>query len=83
MVLAIWTDLKKLFGDYHIYLCMIGLGMINTLVYLCSLSSGIYRFGYVPSYRNVSESSEIMLLAFLLCVVGGSFLYCAEKSMGI
>lgn len=82
MVLVIWTELKKLFGDYHIYLCMIGLGLINSLVYLGSLSSGLYRFGYVPSYRSVSESSEIMLLAFLLCVAGGSFLYCAEEKYG-
>ena len=82
VVAAIGTDLKKLFGDYHIYLCMIGLGLINILGYLCSLSSGVYRFGYVSSYRGVAESSELLLLAFLLCVVGGSLLYCAEEKYG-
>lgn len=82
MVLTVWTDLKKLFGDYHIYLCMIGLGFAYILMYLGTLSSNTYRFGIVASYANISEGSEIMLLAFLLCIVGGSFLYCAEEKHG-
>ena len=79
MVLTILTDLKKLFGDYHIYLCMIGLGGIFCLMYICTLSSDAYIGGVVNSYLTISEGSEILLLSFLLCIVGGSFLYCAEE----
>lgn len=79
MVLTIWTDLKKLFGDYHIYLCMIGLGGIFLLTYICTLSSNAYIGGIVNSYSTIVEGSEILLLSFLLCIVGGSFLYCAEE----
>lgn len=82
MVAVIGSDLKKLFGDYHIYLCMIGLAGIDVLVYLCTLSSEAYRLGYVTSYYSVAEGSEILLLSFLLCIVGGSFLYCAEEKYG-
>lgn len=79
MVLTILTDLKKIFGDYHIYLCMIGLGGIFLLMYICTLSSEVYIGGVVNSYSTISEGSEILLLSFLLCIVGGSFLYCAEE----
>ena len=79
MVITIWEDLKKIFGDYHIYLCMVGLGLVYFFAYLGTLSTNTYRFGVLASYQNIAVGNELVLLAFLLCIVGGSFLYCAEE----
>ena len=82
MVRVIATDFRKMISSYHVYLCMMGLGLMYFVMYLGSLNSNTYMFGIVASYENVAEGTEIMLLAFLLSIVGGSFLYCEEEKHG-
>lgn len=82
MVRKLCIDLKKMFGNYHIYLCMMSLGFVYIVVYFQTLSSGIYQFGIVSSYDNIAEGSMVMLVSFLLSIVGGSVFYCAEEKYG-
>lgn len=82
MARVIYSDLRKLFGSYHIYICMVGLGLVYILMYFATLSVNVYIFGIVQSFREVAQGSEIMLVSFLLSIVGGSFLYCAEEKHG-
>lgn len=79
MVRIFCTELRKMFGSFHIYLCMVILGIIYILAYFGTLSSKHYIMGMTNSYAVISQGSEVMLVAFLLSVVGGSFLYCAEE----
>lgn len=81
MVRALWGDLKKLFGDSSIYLCMLGLGLLYILMYISSLSSQSYLFSIVNVFGEVT-GKEILFVSFLLSIVGGSFLYCAEEKHG-
>lgn len=64
------------------YVSMMGLGLVYILIYLGTLSSERYIYGIVSSFRNVADGSEIMLLSFLLSIVGGGFLNCAEEKYG-
>ena len=75
------TDLKKLFGDYLIYLSMIGLGFAYILGYL-EMIQGQFYVGGIDQAMLFIESNEIVLIAFLLCIVGGGFLYCREVKHG-
>ena len=81
MVRALWGDLKKLFGDSSIYLCMLGLGLLYILMYISSLSSQSYLYSIVNVFSSVT-GKEILFVSFMLSIVGGSFLYCAEEKHG-
>lgn len=77
----IQTDFKKIFGDYHIYLCILALGFICSLAYLEMTSGQIYFFDFTNEF-TILLSNEIILFCFLICIVGGSFLYCSEEKYG-
>lgn len=80
MVRIVCNDLKKMFSSSLIYICMIGLGAIYFFVYITTLSAK--NVGIVSSFSHVADGSEIILVSFLLSIVGGSFLYCAEERYG-
>lgn len=82
MVRMVNTDLRKLFGDYHIYACMAGMAFVYMLVHLQTVHGMGDTFGIVNAYKRVAGGSEVMLVAFLLSIVGGSFLHCAEEKHG-
>ena len=81
MVRMLWTDLRRLFGDYHIYVCMAGLGILYLVTYLETFAD-IPESNITNIFHLITEGTEILLLAFLLCIVGGSFLYCADEKHG-
>ncbi len=80
MVRIVCNDLKKIFSSSQIYICMMGLGIIYIFMYIATLSAG--NIGVVSSFKSVADGSEIILVSFLLSIVGGSFLYCAEEKYG-
>ena len=81
MVRMILTDLKKLVGHYHIYAFMLGLGCIYILAYF-EMAQGQTYMGSFAEGLGYIRGNEILLLCFLICIVGGSFLYCAEEKYG-
>lgn len=82
MVRAIKMDLQKLFGDYHIYTCMIGLAFVYMLVHVQSIGQLGETYTITAAYDRIVSGNEIMLICFLFGVIGGSFLYCAEEQYG-
>lgn len=75
------TDLKKVFLDYHIYLCMLSLGAVFILSYGELIRVQSHSFDFTSVYTMLSGNA-IMLFCFLICVVGGVFLYCTEERYG-
>ena len=80
MVRIVCNDIKKMFGSSQIYICMIGLAAIYFGVYIATLSGE--NVGIISCFSNVADGSDIILVSFLLSIVGGSFLYCAEERYG-
>ncbi len=81
MVKMIRTDFRKIFGSYQIYLCMVILGFVYSLAYF-EMVRGQEYYGDFANGFNVLSGSTIMIFCFLICIVGGSFLYCAEEKYG-
>lgn len=81
MLKTFWTDCRKMFGDYHIYFCMLGIALIYTLVYSEALTANPYGEDLNTAY-GIIEGNNIVLVSFLISIVGGSFLYCAEEKHG-
>lgn len=78
MVRAVKNDMAKLFSSYHIYLCILTWGGIYTFSCWKYLSELFYIGSLTNSLQTVFDST-IVLYCFLACVIGGSFLYCAEQ----
>lgn len=81
MVRMLRIDLRRMFGGYDIYVCMAGLGILYMVTYL-QTEAEVPGSSIVNAFHIVAESSEFLLLAFLLCIVGGSFLYCTDEKHG-
>lgn len=81
MVKTLVNDLRKMFGDYHIYLCTILLGLMYSFAYMQLDAESLYADTLATAYVTIT-GREIVLLCFLISVVGGSFLYCTEEKYG-
>lgn len=78
MVKMIRTDMQKVFGDCHIYVCILALGVIHSFASLELMRSQKAYTNFIDVYLNLSWSS-VILFCFLICIAGGSFLYCTEE----
>lgn len=70
--------MAKMFSSYHIYLCILAWGSICTFSCWKYMSEQIYS-GKLVSCLNYMFGDAVSLYCFLACVIGGSFLYCAEE----
>ena len=78
MVRTVKNDLDKIFRSYHIYLCILAWGSIYTFSCWKYLSEQIY-IGTLVNQLEYMFGDAVSLYCFLACVIGGSFLYCAEE----
>jgi hypothetical protein len=81
MVRAIKEDFSKIFGDYRVYLCMFGLMIVCLLSYFEMIRGQNFYNDVENGFTNLL-GNEIILFCFLICIVGGSFLYCIEERHG-
>lgn len=81
MLKMIKTDMQKIFGNSRIYICMIVLGIIYSLAYFEMIQGQPYFMDFTNGFTILSGNA-IMIFCFLICIVGGSFLYCSEEKHG-
>lgn len=81
MANMILTDLRKMFGNYQIYLSMLSLSVVYTLTFVEQLRSNKFMGDFTNGFQMILVS-DTMIYIFLICIVGGSFMYCAEEKYG-
>lgn len=81
MVKAITTDLKKIFGDFHVYLCMLALGAVFAISYGELIREQGHFFNFTSVY-GMMTGGTLRLFCFLICIVGGVYLHCTKERHG-
>lgn len=81
MLKMIKTDMQKIFLNSRIYICMVVLGAVYSLAYLEMTKGQNYFMDFTNGF-TVLSGNAIMVFCFLICIVGGSFLYCSEEKYG-
>lgn len=81
MVKVFTTDLRKIFGDFHVYLCMMAIATVFAFSYGELIREQDHFFNFTSVYGMMS-GGPLLLFCFLICIVGGVYLYCTEDCYG-
>ena len=79
MIRTLKIDLFKMFGGFRIYACILAIAA-GFMMYALQIFRGGTQ-SYVEDMFSSVRGAAIILL-FMLCVAGGSFLYCVEEKNG-